>query len=137
MNTPQTPDYGEPWNQDQRVEMHIKDRSGNGIASFGASWNNIEDPEKLHKRQQGLRDRTLACVNACAGMADPAAEIEAMREAIRDAHAIIERYSESAISHATQLMCPECLRIEAFDEEHKDSCAIGKALTKLKPFLKP
>jgi len=27
-----------------------------------------------------------ACVNACAGMADPAAEIAAMREAIREAH---------------------------------------------------
>ena len=29
----------------------------------------------------GLRDRIITCVNACAGMADPAREIQAMRDA--------------------------------------------------------
>lgn len=62
-------------------------------------------------------------------------ENEAMRAAIQEANTVIERYSESAISHAAQLMCPECLRIEAFDEEHKDTCSIGKSLAALKPFL--
>lgn len=31
-------------------------------------------------------DRIVACVNACAGLADPAADLAALREALRDAY---------------------------------------------------
>lgn len=58
-----TPEYGEPWHE-QTATMNK-----------GVHWLNTEQ-----------FNRAVACVNACAGMADPAAEIEAMREAIREAH---------------------------------------------------
>lgn len=64
-----TPYYGEPW--------RVVSLADGGIASSDGS--SIVD--KLSKSH-----RAIACVNACAGMTDPAAEIGAMREAIREAH---------------------------------------------------
>ena len=62
--------------------------------------------------------RIVACVNACAGMADPAAEIAAMRGAIREAHRFIR---DIVKNH-------EC----GWDvDAHGESI-----LTKLQPFIK-
>lgn len=62
------PDYGEPWilTTDFAFDVTI-----NG--ALEASFDKLE-----------LANRAVACVNACAGMADPAAEIEAMRQAIME-----------------------------------------------------
>lgn len=38
--------------------------------------------------------RVVACVNACAGMADPAAEIAALRESLADAESRIEQLTD-------------------------------------------
>jgi hypothetical protein len=113
------PDFGEPWREQTISFMPgtIEDRDGKVVNTRG---------QKL---------RAIDCVAACAGMADPAREIQAMRDAIKEAYTIIKRYSESAISPTAQCMCPECLRIEAFDEKHKDTCSIGNAFAKLQPFL--
>lgn len=66
MSTPKTaPDFGEPW-REQTVSFMpgtIEDRDGNVVNS----------------REQKLR--AIACVAACAGMSDPAAEIQALRDA--------------------------------------------------------
>ena len=59
--TTPTPDYGEPW-QIGRIDRPMKDRHGH-------------DPLMLHRTAA----RAVACVNACAGLADPAAEIAASR----------------------------------------------------------
>jgi len=32
-------------------------------------------------------------------------------------------------------MCPECHRVAAWDEEHKEDCVIGNALAALQPFI--
>ena len=64
MSTPKTaPDFGEPWhwNTDEWIAY---DRT--------KGWR-----PSLH----GNGPRLVACLNACAGMADPAAEIQALREA--------------------------------------------------------
>lgn len=63
-----TPDYGEPWNVG-RIDRPTEDRHGH-------------DPLMLHS----TASRAVLCVNACAGMVDPAAELQKMREAIREAH---------------------------------------------------
>ena len=66
MNTP-TPDYGEPWSA--FIHDSIVDKDNNWTACT---------------EMENIRDRIIACVNACAGMADPAKEIQAMREKLED-----------------------------------------------------
>jgi hypothetical protein len=63
-DTPTTPtsDYGEPWKVG-RIDRPMEDRHGH-------------DPLMLHRTAA----RAVACVNACAGMADPAAEIAALKQ---------------------------------------------------------
>jgi hypothetical protein len=57
MSTTPTPDYGEPWKVG-RMDRPMEDRHGH-------------DPLMLHS----TASRAVFCVNACAGMADPAKEI--------------------------------------------------------------
>lgn len=54
----EAPDHGEPWNE-QTADMNK-----------GVHWLNTEQ-----------FNRAVTCVNACTGMTDPSAEIQAMREA--------------------------------------------------------
>ena len=64
MNTPKTAtDFGEPWSLSS-FRNCIYTRDG-----------------KLQEIIDDLRNRSFRCVNACAGMSDPAAEIQAMRDA--------------------------------------------------------
>lgn len=70
---PPPPDYGEPWSA----------AFGNAVRYRNGQLTNLE---------WSLRDRAIACVNACAGMADPAKEIAAMREAIQEAGAALDDY---------------------------------------------
>jgi len=56
------PDYGEPW---QPTYDRSFSPSIGGVCHFESGW----------------RDRAIACVNACAGMADPAKEIAELRQA--------------------------------------------------------
>lgn len=64
------PDFGEPW-QNELGDFEIYPRTGGDATAYAEGAK--------------TRDRVIACVNACAGMADPATEIQAMREAIKDA----------------------------------------------------
>ena len=81
MNAP-TPAYGEPWKPLQPDLIY--DSYSHWMAD---AFNPV------------VRDRIIACVNACAGMADPAKEIAAMREAIREAHKIIQVLYMDALDH--------------------------------------
>ena len=76
MSTP-APDYGEPWSADEMLGPH----SHSVIYAFD-STRLADFRDKDHVRQAR---RTFACVNACAGMADPEKEIAAMRDAIKSA----------------------------------------------------
>jgi len=61
-----TPDYGEPWSPSYKFQGIAYTKTG----MVGAD-------------SQLYRDRVVACVNACAGMADPAIEIASLCNAIR------------------------------------------------------
>lgn len=99
MNTP-TPDYGEPWHISDSYTFPIADRDGRAVT-------------------MGDR-RTIACVNACSKMADPAAEIAAMREAIREAHVLMT----------------DILRSFDSEEPHWiERPQVANALAKLQPFI--
>ena len=63
---PPPPDYGEPWEYTS-FRNCIRNRHNHTL-----------------ELQDELRDRARQCVNACAGMADPAKEIQAMREKLED-----------------------------------------------------
>lgn len=75
MNTDTTaPDYGEPWTMREVFhECPYADRDGLPLGD-----------ELEH------RARIITCVNACAGMADPVAEIAAMRSRIAELEAAQE-----------------------------------------------
>lgn len=64
--------------------------------------------------------RLVTCVNACAGMADPAAEIAAIREAIREAYEALKE-----------------LRSFYIEMTNLPPCAANAALAKLQIFIKP
>lgn len=90
--TPETPttDYDEPWAYDTGT-VYTK-KAGRLVC------NTYHSPDLIYICiKRGLR--IVACVNACAGMADPAAEIEAMRAAIREAHKIIEVLNMDALDN--------------------------------------
>jgi len=99
MNTTPTPatDYGEPWKVGS-IHKPLLDCYGH-------------DPLLLHRTTQ----RAASCVNACAGVADPAAEMQAMREAIKEAHDALANVSTTFGRTPAQ----------------------DAALTKLQTFLKP
>jgi len=78
-----------------------------------------------------IRDRIIKCINACAGMQDPAAEIQAMRAAIREA--------EKSLKYVH-----DCLNLwhnaAGYNCQSHDADALADAeitLAKLQPFLKP
>lgn len=80
MSTPKTaPDFGEPWSDSEfRGMADCQDRNGTPI---------VCDFHFVHDEH---RARIVSCVNACAGMSDPAAEIQALREAVKEAGDALE-----------------------------------------------
>lgn len=97
------PDFGEPW-----IEL--------------ATWNHLQTVDgktivyDASDMNEPYRSRAITCVNACAGMADPAAEIQAMREAIKEAHL--------QLTYASKLSAASVIHIH-----------LHNAADKLKPFL--
>jgi hypothetical protein len=78
------PYFGEPWKA--TAVSRIEDRDG--------YW-------QADTRNNDQRDRIIACVNACAGMADPAKEIQVMRVAIQNAAAAFDAIILSFDDEAT------------------------------------
>jgi len=103
-----SPDYGEPWNYDIENGFIVA-RDGQPIAFLPCTLNRIN-----------------SCVNACAGMADPAAEIQAMREAIKEAYLAFGALVE------LPLICDLAARNSAVFTRWN---AAKKTLTKLQPFI--
>ena len=84
MNTQKTaPDFGEPWSDSEfRGMADCQDRNGTPI---------VCDFHFVHDEH---RARIVSCVNACAGMSDPAAEIQALRDKLEQAEAMIGCYKQ-------------------------------------------
>lgn len=133
------PDFGEPWHE-QEPPHPISVRAG-------VYW--------LNPRQF---NRAVSCVNACAGMADPAAEIQAMRDKLADirqrlkGHADSRLDGENGLAAATMrgfdgLQAENDAMREAINgayemlqgiEEHLDGnrgMFVQAAIAKLQPFL--
>lgn len=129
-------DHGEPW----RARFNrISDRMDFRVASM---------------YHETTARRAVTCVNACAGMADPAAELAAMRKAIKEAHAAIRillaesernscQHEETYRGGAIWEICCSCGAKWANDEGGKPEYAEPKswdmasaAIAKLQPFLK-
>lgn len=67
------PDFGEPWQADKTWPQIICDKGG------------VHAMVDVFDKTPGLRERIIATVNACAGMVDPAAEIQALRDTLKSA----------------------------------------------------
>ena len=155
--TPTTPDYGEPWQPMGDDEI----------------WSDNEDEGTLAVANGCIRERIVACVNACAGMADPAKEIanlrdyagrthelatkvsivvaqreakqeelEAMREAIKEAHAALAKASDllsrAGIEQGTTWEPGQSwIFWEDKCSAKNDVESVRNALTKLQPFTTP
>lgn len=106
MNTTPKPDYGEPWGLSS---------FRNCIVTRGGQTEDIRD---------ALRNRSLKCVNACAGMADPSKEIEELKECRTRYIEVCANLQECVQKHSIglggekldQLVCAE---IEAMREAIK------------------
>jgi len=137
MNAP-TPDYGEPWKVG-RIDRPMEDRHGH-------------DPLMLHS----TASRAVFCVNACAGMADPAAEIQAMRATLEAFwEALPERLrQERELNESTKairdadLALQKCLNYlivqpiftrnnSDIERESETMESVHLALAKLRPFITP
>lgn len=104
------PDYGEPWTE-------------------YTNWDEIicRNQETILYPASSLEHcaRAIQCVNACAGMTDPAAELAAMREAIKEAFEALQQVSQCRVYYEDSM---------DIDNHTSDACAT--AVTKLQPFLK-
>lgn len=85
--TPTTPDYNEPWSI-QKGHLSTSLFDGEGVYFADIHELVCEDSSVAWAKAE----RIVACVNTCSKMADPAAEIAAMREAIREAGAALDDY---------------------------------------------
>jgi hypothetical protein len=111
-----TPDYGEPWTPAFRNSARTK--SGYD-----------------HSFMDSYRSRAIACVNACAGMADPAAEITAMREAIK-----VIRDADLALRKCLNYLIVQPIftrNNSDIERESETMESVHLALAKLQPFTTP
>jgi hypothetical protein len=117
------PDFGEPWSPDKTWSQIICNRGS------------VHAMVDVFDKTPGLRDRIIACVNATAGMADPAKEIQAMRNAIEDAG----RALADLVEHIRE--CSERHLLACDIDPHPPSvfsvygAQAKRALAKLQPFL--
>lgn len=105
-----SPDFGEPW-KCETGDFEIYSKSEHNATAYAESAR--------------IRNRIIKCVNDCQGMADPAAEIEAMRAAIMEAHTALGGCLKYILRLPLSGSDSEC---ETMDDAHH-------ALRKLKHFL--
>jgi len=125
MNTDTTaPDYGEPWSKSTFYAAEEYTNLGTirrrDIEDHAVVFWCQPDPDTV--------ERIIACVNACAGMPDPAAEIEAMREAMQAAYVALAHLKEKDWYNSDTRGPIVCL---------VDAVKTRAALAKLEPFIKP
>lgn len=77
------PDYGEPWRRVAHswAESSLYDSQQNHLIvhSIDDCRTTEENQEQRESEQKVLLERIISCVNACAGMADPAKEIPELK----------------------------------------------------------
>jgi hypothetical protein len=140
MNTP-TPDYGELWTIQ---EGHLSTSLFDGKGAYFADIHELvgEDSSVAWAKA----DRIVACVNACAGMTDPAKEIAELRQALSGRTVSCEQCNEASYklvgfeAEVDGLRAENQAMREAIREAHNAIKASPypdqQALAKLKPFIK-
>ena len=113
MNDTPTPAYGEPWTP---LQPDL-------ICDSSAYW-------MADAFNPSIRDRMITCVNSCAGMADPAAEIAALRRDLGQARG--ERDRQKVKITAMR----EAIR-EAHNAIKASPYPDQQAIAKLQPFTTP
>ena len=121
MSTPKTAsDFGEPWSDSEFSGMaDCQDRNGTPI---------VCDFHFVHDEH---RARIVSCVNACAGMSDPAAEIQALRDAVKEARELLASLEYEGNEKGTR--CISCG--SHCSEPHKEGCNMLSTLSKLRSIL--
>lgn len=102
------PDFREPWHPQAPPHPISLDK--------GVYWLN---PKQFN--------RAVQCVNACAGMADPVAELAAMREAIKEAYGTLSELRGYPVERG--YVDSPCLKEE-------DMLEVKTTLAKLQSFIK-
>ncbi|HEY0019069.1 MAG TPA: hypothetical protein VGC13_22395 [Longimicrobium sp.] len=100
-------EYAEPWRievLDDDIEV-IRTADGRGLMIL----DDESDPR--------IQNRVVACVNACAGTADPAAVVEVLREIVNDGFGAVDT-SEEPVCWFCFADYPE----DADAMEHRDTC---------------
>ena len=97
------PDYGEPWQLESDDEI----------------WSDNGDEGTLAVAYGSVRERIVDCVNACAGMADPAAEIKAMREELADIRQRLKGHPDSKLDGENGLAAATMRGFDKFDVENE------------------
>ena len=97
MTTPETKWTPEPWAIEDDVPM--KGWNHYAITARHVGWDSwmICSVTPMHLKREtdeANAQRIVACVNACASMQDPAAEIAAMREALQELLAVFKPEEE-------------------------------------------
>jgi hypothetical protein len=110
----QRPDYGEPWSE--QPPPHPITKGG------GVYWLN---PEQFN--------RAVTCVNACAGMVDPDKEVAALKQ-VGIANATMHLEAVDAAAEIAAMR--EAIR-EAHDAIKASPYPDQQALTKLQPYITP
>jgi hypothetical protein len=80
----------EPWYEVGPLSDEEACRAGGTPPEIGVASDEPEMPPIIIAEfyNESDRDRAVACVNACTGLADPAAEIKAMKEVCEAARAV-------------------------------------------------
>jgi hypothetical protein len=109
-----TPDYGEPWRMepDSRTYLEV-----------------VKNRHEITMAGRGATLRAVQCVNACAGMADPAAEIQAMRDIVAAAQNC-RHWHDCSYN-------PETGKTEGVIISTESFWDLSAAIAKLQPFISP
>lgn len=105
----------EPWKVDERVgcvAIYERERDQNCLSipkeNFVAYWQGHRGDDGWHVRPEVSANaaRIVACVNACAGIPDPAAAVERAREALVKAEDLLTFHegSEEVVGEASEYL---------------------------------
>lgn len=119
---PHAPDYGEPW------QVHYPANPEEWICTRDGLHADVvcdppKDADKSFELWPERRARIITCVNACAGLSDPAAHMAAMKEAFNELQNIANANPSTWGEMADQFLPWAQNRAR-------------HALTKLQPYLK-
>ena len=112
------PDCGEPWKKrDVYWQCPFDDRNGEVVESYEA--------------------RSLACVNACAGMTDPASEIQALKQWKQEMMEVESSWNAQEVGRLLEAIKEIYAEADAYADGASDASAHDKLCNEIAAKLKP